>query len=250
MAQLELDYPTVKFVYMTGHTDGYQGWSALRANNDSIKQFCNLNNKILYDFEDIESWDPDGNYYGDKHVTGGCNWDANGSGVTEETAEETTGETDYPVDPADGWWPPRPLNGDRNWALEWQAAHLGEWYACSIRDWHTQHLNHNLKAYAFWWLMARLSGWDGNVTEAIDHFNSGSLSIFPNPADAVLIIESEANTVQLIEIYTLSGVKVMQQKINMARQLIDISQIPSGMYLYKIHGTNNISKYGKLVINR
>jgi hypothetical protein len=80
--------------------------------------------------------------------------------------------------------------------------------------------------------------------------NDGNLSIFPNPASSFLIIESEINTIKLIEIFTLSGVKVMQQKINTAKQLIDISQIPSGMYVYKIHETNNKSNSGKLVINR
>jgi hypothetical protein len=40
----------------------------------------------------------------------------------------------------------------------------------------------------------------------------------------------------------------MQQKINSTTQLIDISQIPSGMYLYKIFETNNESKFGKLLI--
>jgi hypothetical protein len=78
--------------------------------------------------------------------------------------------------------------------------------------------------------------------------NDGSLSIFPNPASSVLIIESEINTINLIELFALSGVKVMQQKINTARQLIDVSQIPSGMYLYKIFETNNESKCGKLLI--
>lgn len=49
---------------------------------------------------------------------------------------------------------------DQNWAINWQNAHPGEWFDCSPA--HTQALNGNLKAYAAWWLWARLAGWSGN----------------------------------------------------------------------------------------
>jgi hypothetical protein len=107
---------------------------------------------LRYDFEDIESYDPDGAYFGDRLVIDGCNYDANGNGETEETDQS---ETD--------WWPATPLNGDRNWALDWQDSHvLGvDWYESDIQYYHTQHLNHNLKAYAAWWMFARIAGWEG-----------------------------------------------------------------------------------------
>ncbi len=48
-----------------------------------------------------------------------------------------------------------------NWAMEWQDSHTEGvyWYYCSPA--HTQPLNGNLKAYAAWWLWARLAGWAG-----------------------------------------------------------------------------------------
>jgi hypothetical protein len=128
---LEGDYPGVKFVYMTGHTDG----SALTGNvpirNKQIRDYCIANKKILYDFADIESYDPDGDYFGDKLVNDACDYDSNGDGVL-----------------------------DSNWAVNWQNAHPGEWYDCVSA--HSQPLNANLKAYAAWHLWARLAGWDGN----------------------------------------------------------------------------------------
>jgi hypothetical protein len=160
MTQLEQDYPEVTFVYMTGHLEGTGLNGVLHRRNEIIRTYCINNNKYLYDFEDIESYDPDGNYFGNKLVGDACNYDYDNDGILEETVESSTGEITYP-DAANGWWPKRPLDNDRNWALDWQAVHPGEWYECNIRYYHTQHLNHNLKAYAAWWLFARLSGWNG-----------------------------------------------------------------------------------------
>jgi len=130
MSGLEEDFPNVKFVYMTGHTDGAPLTGNVPLRNKQIRDYCIANNKILYDFADIESYDPDGDYFGDKLVNDNCDYDSNGDGVR-----------------------------DSNWAIIWQNEHPGEWYNCvSV---HSQPLNANLKAYAAWYLWARLAGWDG-----------------------------------------------------------------------------------------
>jgi hypothetical protein len=55
-----------------------------------------------------------------------------------------------------------------NWATEWQTSHTeGEdWYSCSSA--HSQPLNANQKAYAAWWLWARLAGWEDPFTNDTD----------------------------------------------------------------------------------
>jgi len=130
MSQLENDFPNVRFVYMTGHVNGGPLTDAYHQRNQQIRDFCINNNKILYDFEDIESYDPDGDYFGDKLVADDCSYDSDGDGTR-----------------------------DRNWAIDWQNAHPGEWYDCTSA--HSQPLNANMKAYAAWWLWARLAGWGG-----------------------------------------------------------------------------------------
>jgi hypothetical protein len=63
MTQLEAEYPNVRFVYMTGHTDGVPGDSVLNHNNNMVRDYVIANHKALYDFADIESWLPDGTLY-------------------------------------------------------------------------------------------------------------------------------------------------------------------------------------------
>jgi hypothetical protein len=61
MSQLERDYPHVTFVYMTGHVD-HSDDANNKAANQVIRAYCKANGKVLYDFADIESFDPDGVY--------------------------------------------------------------------------------------------------------------------------------------------------------------------------------------------
>jgi hypothetical protein len=72
MSQLETEYPGVRFVYMTGHTDGTAGDSILNRNNQMVRDYVLTNDKILYDFADIESWLPDGTEYPNPNDS--CPW--------------------------------------------------------------------------------------------------------------------------------------------------------------------------------
>ncbi|MFO8061429.1 MAG: hypothetical protein R6U31_00720 [bacterium] len=129
MNNLEYEYPDIMFVYMTGHLDGSGKDGNLHLRNEQIRDYCIANNKVLYDFADIESYDPDGNYYLDRYCNDNCDFDSNGDGVR-----------------------------DSNWAIAWQNNNPGDWYECPAA--HTQPLNANLKAYAAWHLWARLAGWE------------------------------------------------------------------------------------------
>jgi hypothetical protein len=144
---------------------------------------------VLYDFYDIECYDPDDNYFGDLNVNDDCSY---------------TGG---------------------NWAIEWQSSHIEgvDWYNCSAA--HTQPLNANLKAYAAWWLWASLAGWapvtdvkkfqNANPTEFILYQN------YPNPfnpstkikyriplSPPLLKGESEAGGFITLKVYDVLGNEV------------------------------------------
>jgi len=127
MNQLEEDYPNVIFVYMTGHLDGTGEEGNLNKRNNQIREFCFNKNKILFDFADIESYDPDGNYFLDKYADDECNYDSDGDG-----------------------------SRDANWADQWCLAHPGECSLCLCA--HSRSLNCENKAKAFWWMVAKLAG--------------------------------------------------------------------------------------------
>ncbi|GAG37421.1 unnamed protein product, partial [marine sediment metagenome] len=64
----------VKFVFMTGHVDGAGINGTNNLQNELIRDHCSLYNRILFDFADIESYDPDDNYFLDKNVSDSCSF--------------------------------------------------------------------------------------------------------------------------------------------------------------------------------
>lgn len=128
MEGLEKDFPNVKFVYITGHLDGTGTSGNLNLRNEQIRKYVRDHGKILFDFADIESYDPSGNAFLARNADDGNNYDG----------------------------------GSKNWSREWCAANPNSPLCAQVSCAHSEPLNCNLKARAFWWLMARLAGWNGS----------------------------------------------------------------------------------------
>lgn len=217
MTGLENDFPNIKFVYMTGHLDGTGITGNLNVRNEQIRNYCLNNKKILFDFNDIESYDPDGNYYLDKDANDNCDYDSDANGSL-----------------------------DKNWAIDWQNSHTinVDWYDCSPA--HSQALNGNLKAYAAWWLWTKLAGWDS--ASNIEDTNGSELTGFqlyqnyPNPFNPSTLIQYEIDSRQFVnlQVFNSLGEEIAIlvnefQDAGIHSERFEVkSVLPSGVYYYQL----------------
>lgn len=227
MSSLELDYPNVTFVYMTGHLD-YWGHEETNAANDSIRSYCQNNNKVLFDFADIESYGPDGTSYKD-----------NGSDACDYYDASNT------------------VLG--NWAQEYQNTHTEgtDWFTCESA--HSEPFNANLKAYAAWHMFASLSGWNysppvinGLEQEKIDI----EAKLYPNPVSDQAIFEiSQTLEGQIrVDLININGAVIESNlsPTNSDNKLtfnVDTRKLSPGVYYLKVT-TDNYTESFKLVVIR
>jgi uncharacterized repeat protein (TIGR01451 family) len=165
MNGLEQDFPGVTFVYMTGHLNGTGVGGNLNQRNEQIRAYCRANNKVLFDFADIESYDPDGDYFLDLGADDACTYDGG------------------------------------NWADEWCAANSGDKLCATCSCAHSRALNCSLKARAFWWMLARIAGWDGGAVDQGGARKRASIGGrgYGQPITYTIAVQGLTTTVQLTD---------------------------------------------------
>ena len=167
MAQLEQDYPNITFVYMTATLDGSGKSGNLNQRNEQIRNFVRGTDRVLYDYADIESYDPSENEFMTRLARDSTRYDGDNTGTL---------------------W-----DDNSYWAVEWCAAHPEETNnLCAFRDGsvacaHTDPLNCNIKARAFWWMLAKLAGWDDSSTTPPKILNEKQTEILPEGTTQAVI---------------------------------------------------------------
>jgi hypothetical protein len=198
MNGLETDFPAVMFVYMTGHLDGSGADGQLTVNNNHIRSYCRTNNKILFDFADIESYDPDGKVnYMELNANDNCDYTSvNG--------------------------------GSKNWAIDWQESHTEntDWYPCEAA--HSQALNGNRKAFAAWWLFSRLAGWNPTATSSVLNYANENPIKWVVAGNLLYISFAKPENIERIDLMDTNGKLLYSRADNKALQYsypVDLSGI-------------------------
>ena len=220
MNQLETDFPDVQFVYITGHLDGSGEEGQLNKNNNRIREYCLKNNKILYDFADIESYDPNGETnYMKLFANDNCDY------VTTE-------------------------NGNRNWAIDWQESHTEGvyWFQCSAA--HSQALVGNLKAYSAWWLFARLAGWTPGQSTSVKNPYSEAADLKVDIIENTLHFKFNPDQkIVRTKLFNVNGQTIFsEENTSFDHQTgIDLNKI-SGIVLYEVITNKQRNYTGKVML--
>jgi hypothetical protein len=134
----------VTFIFMTGHANSGSnvGTGCPKDQAELIINHCNDNNQFCLDYYSIDTHDMDNNYWED----------AGDDGNSSEYASSIG-------------------NGSQMFYMDWQNEHiLGTDYfenkvspggTASYGAHNSQHITANRKAYAMWWILARIAGWSG-----------------------------------------------------------------------------------------
>lgn len=209
----------VDFIFMTGHANQNEniGEGKPKSQSDLITNYCQSNGYYCLDYYSIDTYCMNDVYYedagedGDSQIYGGNYYhDFEGSSLLGHDYYENKEMPDGNV-----------VYGSHT----------------------TQHITSNRKAYAMWWILARLAGWDGVSTSMKDE-NKQKLLEFDVTQQVLLIDESLVGQSYLC-IYNLSGQCVFKQDIDNAR--LFIHQLSNGIYIASLQA-GQVTYIKKIVV--
>ena len=214
----------VAFIFMTGHANVNANTGDSNPKNQAalIKDYCNSKGQFCLDYYSIDTHDMDDTYFEDSGDDGNS------------------------------------ASYGGNFYTSWQNSHaLGEDYfenketpggSVAFGAHNSQHITANRKAYAFWWIIARIAGWEGHVVSA-ESRRDHEISLYPNPARGLVFLNTGGLKTDMIEVFNLSGQKIKEflSGGEASEISLDLTGMPDGCYLLKVHSEQGIL-YRKLIL--
>ncbi len=135
MQTLINEYPSVSFIFMTGHANKGNNVGDGNPKNqaDLILNYCKENKFYCLDYYGIDTHDMDGNY-----------WEDAGDDGNSSTGGDFYADWQDSHSPGDGYYENRSSPGG----------------SVSYGSHNTQHITANRKAYAMWYILASIAGWE------------------------------------------------------------------------------------------
>jgi hypothetical protein len=102
-----------------------------------------------------------------------------------------------------------------------------------------------MKAYAAWYMFARLAGWEGdttNLTTGISSFTApaelNQMQIFPNPSSDFIQVQGDFEFPSVMRIYNMTGRQIREERLESGDQQVDVSGLQEGLYIVRMSGKN------------
>jgi hypothetical protein len=217
----------VTFIYMTGHANVDANTGPLNPKEQAglITSNCSMNGRYCLDYYSIDTHDMEGNYY--------------------EDAGDNGNSAVY----------------GGNFYEDWQNAHLlGTDYfenkntpggTVAFGEHNTQHITANRKAYAFWWILARIAGWDGTVVTGETEPEVSPL-VFPNPCGDLMYIRDLDPGITGIRLTGTGGATLGSWSCGAGGSglQIDLSACPPGIYGISLVTSDEVLIFAGKVIRK
>ena len=211
----------VHFIFMTGHA---------RANNnigdrkpkqqaDIVTDYCEKKGYYCLDYFSIDSHDMNDNYYPDCGDDGDSK-SYGGNYYLDYQNNNTLGKQYYNNKKAP--------SGDVIFG-----AH------------NTQHITANRKAYAMWWILARLAGWNSSPSFVTNNLDKNIIHYDRRNKRLSVTDQNIQNAVW--RVYSLTGSLVLEKGINSTS--LSLRNLKSGLYIVSLSAKNGIANK-KIVVQQ